>query len=963
MKPVFLAVLFGLISCSTAKTVTLPDPEPAPVPAADIPIAPYEPVSELDIDVILESLTVRQKIAQMMHVWAYGEFQGDESDRFRRVERLVREDQIGGFIFSRGNIYDQAILTNKLQELSEIPLWISQDMEFGAAMRINGTTRFAPAMAVAATRDPKLDYMKGYVTAMEAKAVGVHQIFAPVMDVNNNPANPVINTRSYSENPALVAQFGLEFIRGVKAAGLVSTVKHFPGHGDTATDSHIGLPVIAHDWARLDSVELVPFRAAIGAGVESVMSAHISFPKLGSEPGLPGTLDPNILTGILRDSLGFDGLITTDALEMEGISEHYSPGDALIRAILAGADMLLIPPDVASSLDAAVLAVERGQISIERIDASVRRILEWKVRMGLFENRRVDLDALSSLIAKPEYQRAADEVAKRSITVIRNQGGILPIRPERYRRITAVSMADDRTGATGSGFATALRGYHNDVRFWYYDQRSKAEDLDAIVTAAGNSDLILVGSFVFLQTSSGKISLTDAQSRFLKRLKATGKPIVLISFGNPYIVIDLPDANVHLLAWANTQSQIDAATNAMFGATTIDGKLPISIPGTAYAFGAGLTIPKILLRNDAPETVGLSSDSLNRIDDIMNAAIRDSIFPGATVTVLKDGVIAFERGYGYHDYGKTRRTRASDIFDMASVSKVMGTTLAAMKLVDEGKLKLDDPISKYIPEYAGGEKAKITVSHFLSHTSGLPPFRVYVDSLKTREAILAAIRNEALVNRPGERYVYSDLGMILLGSIIEKITGMSQDAYLARTFYTPMGMASTLYAPGKTNPRLLTRILPTEHDTIYRKMWIHGAVHDERAFYMDGVAGHAGLFSNGRDAAVFASLMLDKGVYAGVRYLSAQTVERFTEVTSAPGHRGLGFDLKSPTGFSSAGTLAGARTYGHTGFTGTSLWIDPDRNLAIIVLTNRTYPYRGTAAGIGRVRAAVADQVFRSLRP
>lgn len=960
MKPVFLAVLIGLISCSPAKTVTLPDPEPAPVAA---PQSPADTPAETDIDAVLRSLTVRQKIAQMMHVWAYGEFQADDSDRFRRVERLVRDEQIGGFIFSRGNIYDQAILTNKLQQLSEIPLWISQDMEFGAAMRINGTTRFAPAMAVAATRDPKLDYMKGYVTAMEAKAVGVHQIFAPVMDVNNNPANPVINTRSYSENPVLVAQFGLEFIRGVKAAGLVSTVKHFPGHGDTATDSHIGLPVIAHDWARLDSVELVPFRAAIGAGVESVMSAHISFPKLGSEPGLPGTLDPNILTGILRDSLGFDGLITTDALEMEGISEHYSPGDALIRAILAGADMLLIPPDVVTSLDAAVLAVERGQISIERIDASVRRILEWKVRMGLFENRRVDLDALSSLIAKPEYQRAADEVAKRSITAIRNQGGILPIRPERYRRITAVSMADDRTGATGSGFATALRGYHNDVRFWTYDQRSKAEDLDAIVTAAGNSDLILVGSFVFLQTSSGKISLTDAQSRFLKRLKATGKPIVLISFGNPYIVIDLPDADVHLLAWANTQSQIDAATNAMFGATTIDGKLPISIPGTAYAFGAGLTIPKILLRNDAPETVGLSSDSLNRIDDIMNAAIRDSIFPGATVTVLKDGVIAFGRGYGYHDFGKTRRTRSSDIFDMASVSKVMGTTLAAMKLVDEGRLKLDDPISKYIPEYATGEKARITVSHFLSHTSGLPPFRVYVDSLKTREAILAAIRNEALVNRPGERYVYSDLGMILLGSIIEKITGMSQDAYLARTFYTPMGMASTLYAPTKANTRLLPRILPTEHDTIYRKMWIHGAVHDERAYYMDGVAGHAGLFSNGRDAAVFASLMLEKGVYAGIRYLRAETVERFTEVTSAPGHRGLGFDLKSPSGFSSAGTLAGARTYGHTGFTGTSLWIDPDRNLAIIVLTNRTYPYRGTAAGIGRVRAAVADQVFRSLTP
>ncbi len=948
MKRFPIAILIGLFSCSSASTVTLHAP-------------PAE--TQTDIDALLASLTVRQKIAQMMHVWAYGEFQADESDRFKRVERLVVEDQIGGFIFSRGNIYDQAILTNKLQTLSRIPLWISQDMEFGAAMRINGTTRFAPAMALAATRDPKLDYMKGYVTAMEAKAVGVHQIFAPVVDVNNNPANPVINTRSYSENPELVSQFGVEFIRGVKAAGLVSTAKHFPGHGDTATDSHIGLPVINHDWARLSSLELVPFRAVIDAGVESVMSAHISFPKLGSEPGLPGTLDPKILTGLLRDSLGFTGLVTTDALEMEGISEHYSPGDALIRAILAGADMLLIPPDVATSLDAAVLAVERGQIPIERIDASVRRILEWKAKMGLFTQNQVDINALSRLVARPEYQRAADEVAKRSITVIRNQNQIIPIKSERFRRITAISMADDRTGSTGSGFATALRRYHGDVRFWYHDQRSKPEDVDAIVNAASSADLIVVGSFVFLQTSSGKISLTNAQNRFLKRLKSTGKPIVLISFGNPYIVIDLPDADVHLLAWANTQSQIEAATNAMFGATTIDGKLPISIPGTVYKFGDGLTIPKILVRPGAPEGVGLSSAALDRIQGIMDTAIRDSIFPGGTVTVIKDGVIAFERGFGYHDYTKTKRVHANDIFDLASVSKVMGTTLAAMKLVDEGKLSLEDPISKYIPEYASGPKASIRIRHFLSHTSGLPPFRVYVDSLKTRTAILAAIRKEPLVNAPGERYVYSDLGMILLGSIIEQITGMGQEAYLARTFYTPMGMTSTMYNPLKRNQQLLNRILPTEHDTIYRKMWVHGVVHDERAYYMDGVAGHAGLFSTGRDVAFFAQLMLDKGMFGGVRYLKAETVELFTAKTSASGSRAIGFDMKSPTGFSSAGTLAGPRTYGHTGFTGTSIWIDPDKNLAVIVLTNRTYPYRKTSTGVNSVRASVGDQVYRSLLP
>ncbi len=917
----------------------------------------------LDIDSLMAQMTVRQKIAQMMHVWAYGEFQSFDSDRYQRVEQMVTQEQIGGFIFSRGNIYDQAILTNKLQAISTIPLWISQDMEFGAAMRINGTTRFAPAMAVAATRDPKLDYMKGYITAMEAKAVGVHQIFAPVMDVNNNPANPVINTRSYSENPELVTQFGLEFIRGVRDAGLVSTVKHFPGHGDTATDSHIGLPIIAHDWARMDSVELVPFRAAINAGVESVMSAHIAFPKLGSEPGLPGTLDPNILTGILRDSLGFKGLITTDALEMEGISEHYSPGEALVRAIQAGADMLLIPPDVTSGLDAAVVAVERGELSIDRINASVRRILEWKKKMNLFDRKPIDLDALPEAIATRSYQRVADEVALRSITVIKNDKNILPISTNRFRRVLAVSIADDRSGTTGAGFSRALRNYHPDVKFWYYDQRSKAEDLDSIVSAAANADIIVVGSFVFLQTSSGKISLTDAQSRFLKRLKATGKPVVLISFGNPYIVVDLPDADVHLLAWANTQSQVDAATHALFGASTVDGRLPISIPGTHYKFGDGLTIPKVMLRADAAENAGFVTDSLARIRTIMDQAIRDSIFPGATVTVIKNGIIAYESGFGYHDYTKRKRVRSSDMFDLASITKVMGTTLAVMKLVDEGKLKLDEPLATFIPEYKTGDKARITIRHVLTHTSGLPPFRVYVDSLRTRELILNAIRNEPLVNKPGERYVYSDLGMILLNTIIDQLTGTTMDVYLNRTFYAPMGMTSTMYNPMRRGAGFFDRILPTEHDTIYRKMWVHGAVHDERAYFLDGVAGHAGLFSTGRDLAIFSQLILNKGTYGGVRYLKEETVNLFIARTADGNRRGLGFDMKSLNGYSSAGTLAGPNTIGHTGFTGTSFWIDPDQNLAIIVLTNRTYPYRGTATGVGRVRAAVADQVFRSLLP
>lgn len=913
------------------------------------------------VERILDGLTTREKIAQMMHVWAYGEYQADDSDRFRRVERLVREEKIGGFIFSRGDIYDQAILTNKLQAISEIPLWISQDMEFGAAMRINGTTRFTPAMGVAATGDPAHAYNKGWVTAMEAKAIGVHQVFAPVLDVNNNPANPVINVRSFGADPRIVTEFGLAFIKGIRDAGLVPTVKHFPGHGDTAVDSHIGLPVIAHDWARLDSVELVPFRAAIRDGIESVMSAHIAFPKLGTDATRPGTLDRNILTGILRDSLGFTGLTTTDALEMEAVSTTYSPGEAIVMAINAGADMLLIPPDVTSGLDAAVAAVERGDVSIADIDASVRKILVWKRRMGLFERKPIDIDALSALVNNRDYQRMADAVSQGSITVLRNEGGILPIRSDRFRRIHGIAMADDRTGTTGSGLATRLRDYHPDVRFSFLDERTTDDEIDRLVRRAGEADLIVIGSFVFVKTSSGKIGLTDRQTEVLRRLEGTGKPVVLVSFGNPYIANDLPDAEVQMLAWAATQPQINAAVNALFGTAEVSGRMPVPIPGGTYGIGAGLSLPKVANRPDAPETVGLSADSLRRIARIMDQAIRDSVFPGATVTVLKDGILAYEGAFGYHDYTKRKRVRQSDVFDLASISKVAGTTLAVMKLVDEGRLRLDDPISMWIPEYRSGDKAAVTIRHFLTHTSGLPPFRVYVDSLRTKDAILAAIRREALTYTTGTEYRYSDLGMILLGTIVEEIAKEPLDAYLRKTFYQPLGMNSTMYNPLRRGAQFFDRILPTEHDTVYRKAWVHGQVHDERAFYLDGVAGHAGLFGNGRDLAVFAQLLLNGGTYGGVRYLKPETVALFTARTDAPGRRALGFDMKSLSGFTSAGAMAGSDTFGHTGFTGTSIWMDPGTGITVIILTNRTYPYRKSAGAVGRVRAEVGDQVRRSL--
>lgn len=908
---------------------------------------------------VLANMSLDEKLGQLFFVSANGDFTNVGDESYQRLQRLIKDYHIGGLIYFRGDIYGQAVMTNQLQSISEYPLWITQDMEFGAAMRVRGTTRITPAMGVAATGNPQFAFQKGLITAIEAKAIGVHHIFAPVVDVNNNPANPVINVRSFSEDPEIVSRFGKAFIEGVQSHDVVATAKHFPGHGDTNLDSHYALPTIRHNWARLDSIELVPFKAAIEAGVKSIMSAHIAFPEISSNPSLPGTLDGEILHGILRDSLNFDGLIVTDALEMEGIASYFSPGHAARLALQAGADMLLISPDELTAIDELKKAVERGELSEERIDESVLRLLKLKFDHGLFENRLVDINELNSIINTSDFQIISDEIAKKSITVLRNNGGVLPIRPHQHPKITVISMAEDQSGSTGSGFARAIRDYHPDVTFHVHDRRTNNADEDRFINSVRQSDLVIIGSHITVRPGS-TLQLTNRQSGFIRRLANANTPVVLVAFGNPYIINDLPDADVHLAAWSSVNNHTSATAAALFGAAEISGRMPISIPGL-YKIGDGLTIKKTTLREDHPKLAGLRPDSLFRINALMKNAISDSIFPGGQVAVIKDGILAYHEAFGYHDYNKREPVKKTDMYDIASLTKVVGTTLAAMKLKDDGRLNLDDRVSRYYPEFRRGDKEQITIRHLLTHTSGLPAFKLYVDEYKTKDAIFSAILNEPLINEPGKSYVYSDLGFIILADIIEKIAGENIDRYLTRNFYYPLGMQWTLYNPHRRGRGFVSRIPPSEIDTTYRHKEIKGEVQDERAYYMGGVAGHAGLFSTAHNLSIYAQLMLNKGTYGGRRYLKEETVELFTQLQPEPGNRGLGFDLRSPIGFTTAGQFTSERTFGHLGFSGTSMWIDPDNDLAIILLTNRTYPYRSYGTAINRIRSAVSDAVMQSI--
>ncbi|MEX2604204.1 MAG: glycoside hydrolase family 3 N-terminal domain-containing protein [Gracilimonas sp.] len=912
------------------------------------------------LDSLIANTPIEEKIGQLFFVPAKGEFTNRDERPFKELEEMVQKYHVGGIIFMQGDIYGQAILTNKLQKMAKFPLWISQDMEFGAAMRVSGTTRFTPAMGVAATGNKRNAYMVGKITAIEAKALGVHQVFAPVLDVNNNPDNPVINVRSFSGDPEMVAEFGTSFMQGVQSEGIVATAKHFPGHGDTDVDSHSDLPIVKHNYNRLDSLELIPFRAAIENGVSSIMTAHIAFPNINTSEFLPATLDSAILTDLLSDSLNFKGMVITDGLEMRGISSKYSPGRAVVRSLNAGADIMLISPDVNTAIDEVIKAVENGEITEERINKSFAKLLLWKQQYGLFETEnQIDLESLDTKINTAFHRAEADRIARESVTILKNEGNILPLLPSENPKIMVISVADDRSGSAGGFFVRQLRDYHPNVSSYIYDKRTSEEDKREMLKKAEEVDLVIISSFIYLRFGQS-IHLSSDQLSFLKKVVKMDKPSLLVSFGNPYVLSDLEEADAHVLGWYNSSQQISGLVPAIFGASRITAKLPIEIPGL-YDIGSGIAMDHTTLRFGKPEEVGLDHNKLFEIDDIINEAIRDSVFPGAVVGIVKDGVLAYNRGYGYQDYAKTDAIKETDVYDLASITKVMATTTAVMKLTEEGKLGLDDRVSKFFPEFDTRDKRRITIRDILLHQSGLPPFRVYVDSLKTRKEIIDAIKNEPLTYKPGKKYVYSDLGMILLAEIIHEVSGKPLDVYTRSEFYFPLNMYSTFFNPIINSRWLVSRIAPTEIDTVFGRGLVKANVHDERAYFMDGVAGHAGLFSSSIDMAKYSTMLLNGGIYSGKRYLKPETINQFTSRQSKHNGRGLGFDRKSGNGTSTAGSLASDDTFGHLGFTGTSLWIDREKNMAVILLTNRTFPKRSYGKSISQIRAKVADAAYSAI--
>ena len=1036
------------VSCRPAEP-----PAPDPAPAAPIPAVPHL-AHELDaearawVDETLASLSLEEAVGQLVFPWISGGYASADDPEFMETLRWVQEEGIGGVVISIGTPLAYAHKLNTLQESADVPLLVTSDFEQGGpGMRIahtyalptllpqGGGTSFPPTMAFGALGDAGMVERFAEVTAREARAVGVHVIFAPVMDVNSNPENPIINTRAFGEDPGEVSRLGSAFIRGARRGGAMTTAKHFPGHGDTRIDSHLALPEVSADRERLDRVELVPFRAAVDAEVDGVMTAHVSMPGVLGPGAPPATLAPEFMTGILREEMGFEGLLFTDALRMGAITEDYGAGEAAVLAFEAGADVILIPASVPGAVAAMVEAVEEGRVTRQRLDASVRRVLEAKARAGLHRERTVPVEGVSAVVGRQAHQALADEAAVRSLTLVRDRDQLLPPDPDATRRILSVTWAESDDLTAGREFNAVLEGLLPGVPEAVRVGPETGEGSYAgLVERAADADLVVLGVYLPPRAGAGSVALPPEFQEFASRL-AEGAPTVLVSFGNPYLLTALPELGTYLVAWGDREVSQRAAARGVAGAVSLEGRLPISIPplhqrgegieraadpvmaARAHQRRDALDEAGLLRRDDDepddpdddlprmeddgapppasgpppplswldrtrsplevdPAKQGMDPDALDALDRYIVRAIADSVAPGVALAVGRRGELVRLRGYGRTDWASdSPPVTPHTLFDLASLTKVVATTSAVMALVDDGRLGLDDRVVEHLPVFARGDdrKRQVTVRDLLLHRSGLPAYRQFFLELEGVEAVREAVYDLELERDPGEGTTYSDIGFLTLAWVVEAAAGRPLERFVEERIFRPLGMDDTRFNPPR---ELWLRTAPTEVDRERRMRHMLGEVHDENAFVSGGVAGHAGLFSTAADLAVFTGMLARGGgldtcghvPMSGtpctrartrpVEVLESATVARFSQRVSESSSRALGWD--TPSGRSSAGDFFSGRSFGHTGFTGTSIWIDPELDLWVVLLTNRVNPTRENTRHIP-FRRAVHDSVARAV--
>lgn len=946
------------------------------------------------VDSVYANLNDTERVGQLFMVAAYS---GGNDYNEPAIRKLIESHSIGGLIFMQGTPEAQAVQNNNYQAMAQVPLLIAMDAEWGLGMRLTGVKDFPRNALIGAARDSMLAYRIGAAIAAQCNRLGVHVNFAPVVDVNNNPANPIINARSFGEDKKWVTRLGIAYMHGLQDNGVMACAKHFPGHGDTEADSHNELPRIPKSQKQLDTLELYPFRALINGGIKSVMVAHLEVPVLETEPHIPTTLSRNTITNLLKTQMHFNGLVFTDALNMKGVTKYFKPGEVDVRAFIAGNDMLLFSQDVPTAIAKILEALTEGKVSQAQLEQSVKKILGAKYDAGLANYKPVNVYNVTEDLNK--YTAAIRAVAAgESITLIRDRNNILD----------KLARTDLKFGYIGvnardsSELYTQLKSSIPGIDAQWLPKGSTVAYVNGLTDSVKHKDITVVAihNMSFYPGSSGNHGLGDRQVNFLKALEDR-KDVIIVSLGNAYWLRNICNIRSALIAYEDDSITENFASRILLKQDDAKGTLPVTPCTGMVTEGKPQIVAKAgppkpsdkLIPTDFAEDAGVvNPQALDKLNMFIQRSIAEGAFPGCRILASKNGRVFYNESFGYYNKGKDKRVDTNTIYDVASVTKVMSTTLAVMRLYETGKLNLDKTVGDYLSWTKGTDKADLKIKNLLLHQAGLKswiPFYketldeqgnlrtdLYSDKQKGDYKIEVAkdlyLRNDytdtiwnRILTSPLEnkgKYVYSDLDYYFLAEVVKHLTGKRIDVYADEQFYKPLGLKHTTYNPLKKFKE--ADIAPTENDVLFRHQHITGYVHDQGAALFGGVGGHAGVFSTAGEVAVIFQMLLNKGTYNGKRYFNKETVNYFTAYNSHISRRALGFD--KPSGDKDDAGPAGNRTsgytFGHQGFTGTCAWADPGTGVVFIFLSNRVNPSaENNAINKLSIRTVAQDYIYEAL--
>lgn len=909
------------------------------------------------VDSMYNAMSLKERVGQLFMVDL---FSSDPPSKVANIKKLITDHHIGGIIFSKGGPGRQAKITNNFQKASKTPLLIAMDAEWGLAMRLDSTLAFPYNMTLGAIEDPQLIYKVGKRIGEHNKRLGVHINFAPVVDINTNPNNPIIGNRSFGENRKNVTQQANAFMQGMQSTGVLANAKHFPGHGDTDSDSHKTLPTINFSQQRIDSVELYPYKHLFSKGLSSVMVAHLNVPSLEPRQNFPSSLSKPIVTNLLKEKMGFQGLIFTDALNMKGASNFTAPGEVDLAAFQAGNDVLLISENVPKAISLIVEGYNNGNITEERLAHSVKKILMAKYKVGLHQYTPIDLNNLHHDLHTPKDDSLIESLFENAITSVKNSKQTLPIKDLKDKKFAYVNFGN----ANGNTYLKQLQQYAQVD--WI-----KANHLDDLIAQLKPYETVFIGFHKPSHNPWQSYKITQKELTWMYEIARSNK-VVLTIFTSPYALLDLKTTTNFesiLVSYENSKQAQEIAAQTVFGARAAKGKLPITA-GEAFPVNTKITTNALgRLSYGTPESVGINSEKLKKVDSLAKTVVSQNMAPGAQVLIARKGKVIFQKNYGYHTQNKKISVENDHIYDVASLTKILASVPILIKLADQGVINLQSTLSDLLPEYKFSNKAYIALKELLSHYAGLKswipfykntmdtltnkPSSVYykttpqkgftarvTDKLYARNDLEDSIQKiilESEVRNP-VKYLYSDLPYYILKKYIENYYGKPLDEIVQDEFYGSLGANYTGYLPTQRFP--LSKIPPTEIDNDFRMQKVHGYVHDQGAAMMGGVNGHAGIFSNANDIAKMMQMYLQKGFYGGVNYFQAASLDLFNTCYFCEDdvRRGVGFDKPQLGTIGPTCGCVSMTSFGHSGFTGTYTWADPESEIVYVFLSNRTYP-------------------------